>query len=287
MFVQTEDTPNSDTLKFVPGRTVLDAGMVEFRDAASAARSPLAKRLFDIGHVVRVYLAGDYLTVTKTPATEWLPLRPLVLAAIMDHFLSDEPVLIEGGETEDDGVEVDDEKAALVRDLIEKRIRPALADRGGEISFLGIENGVVLLEMGGSPGAVLPMRTGIENMLRHYVEGFEGLRFVSDRPTAEVNVVAGKPGLNSTEAQTIQRLLDEQVNPAVASHGGHITLIDVKDDKAYIQLGGGCQGCGMADVTLKQGVEVAIKEAVPSIVEVIDSTDHSGGDNPYFQQSKK
>ena len=287
MFIQTEDTPNPNTLKFVPGRTVLDAGMIEFRDAASAARSPLAKRLFDVGHVERVYLAGDYLTVTKTAATEWLPLRPLVLAAIMDHFLSGEPVLIEGGDPGDEGVEADDEKAALVRDLIEKRIRPALADKGGEISFLGIENGVVLLKMGGSPGAVLPMRTGIENMLRHYVEGFEGLRFVSDQPTAEDNAAAGKPGLESTEAQAIQRLLDEQVNPAVASHGGYITLIDVKDDKAYIQLGGGCQGCGMADVTLKQGVEVAIKEAVPSIVEVIDSTDHGGGENPYFQQSKK
>ena len=294
MFIQTEDTPNPDTLKFVPGRTVLDAGMIEFRDAASAARSPLAKRLFDIEHVERVYLAGDYLTVTKTAATEWLPLRPLVLAAIMDHFLSDEPVLIEGGEpddagvgADDDGVEADDEKAALIRDLIEKRIRPALADRGGEISFRGIENGVVLLEMGGSPGAVLPMRTGIENMLRHYVEDFEGLRFITDRPTTEHNAAAGTPGLNSTEAQTIQRLLDDQVNPAVASHGGYITLLDVKDDKAYIQLGGGCQGCGMADVTLKQGVEVAIKEAVPSIVEVIDSTDHGGGENPYFQQSKK
>ena len=88
-------------------------------------------------------------------------------------------------------------------------------------------------------------------------------------------------------ALEIQNLFDEYVNPGVASHGGHVSLIDVRDNKAYIQLGGGCQGCGMADVTLKQGIEVAIKEAVPSIEEVVDVTDHDAGDNPYYQPAKK
>jgi Fe/S biogenesis protein NfuA len=88
------------------------------------------------------------------------------------------------------------------------------------------------------------------------------------------------------KASAIQRLLDTQINPAVASHGGYVTLLDVKDDIAYIALGGGCQGCGMADVTLKQGIEVAIKEEVPEIRQVVDTTDHASGSNPYYQPAK-
>ena len=87
-------------------------------------------------------------------------------------------------------------------------------------------------------------------------------------------------------AQAVQKVLDDEINPAVASHGGHVALLDVKDDVAYIQLGGGCQGCGMVDVTLKQGIEVRIREAVPSIREIVDTTDHAGGKNPYYQPSK-
>lgn len=95
-----------------------------------------------------------------------------------------------------------------------------------------------------------------------------------------------EPDLDSPEAQTIQKLLDEHINPGVASHGGHVTLVDVRDNNVYVRLGGGCQGCGMADVTLKQGIETAIKEAVPTIQAVLDVTDHAGGSNPYYQPSK-
>ncbi len=95
-----------------------------------------------------------------------------------------------------------------------------------------------------------------------------------------------EPDLDSPEAQTVQKLLDEHINPGVASHGGHVTLVDVRDDNVYVRLGGGCQGCGMANVTLKQGIETAIKEAVPSIKAVLDVTDHAGGANPYYQPSK-
>ncbi|MGH7433534.1 MAG: iron-sulfur cluster assembly accessory protein [Candidatus Methylomirabilales bacterium] len=88
------------------------------------------------------------------------------------------------------------------------------------------------------------------------------------------------------KAQAVQEAIDSQINPGVASHGGHVALLDVKDDIAYIALGGGCQGCGMADVTLKQGIEVLLKEAVPEIRQVIDTTDHAAGKNPYYQPSK-
>ena len=94
------------------------------------------------------------------------------------------------------------------------------------------------------------------------------------------------PHLKGTSAEKIQQIIDEKINPSVASHGGHISLIDVKDNKVYVRFGGGCQGCGMVDVTLKQGVEVLIKEAVPEIEEILDVTEHASGDNPYYQASK-
>ncbi len=110
-----------------------------------------------------------------------------------------------------------------------------------------------------------------------YVDSAYGSGFKIDNPN---------PLWTDAVAQAVQQVLDADINPAVASHGGHVTLLDVKDDVAYIQLGGGCQGCGMVDVTLKQGIEVRIREAVPSIREIVDSTDHAGGKNPYYQPSK-
>jgi Fe/S biogenesis protein NfuA len=110
-----------------------------------------------------------------------------------------------------------------------------------------------------------------------FVEGIYESGFKIENP----NAVWSDP-----KAAAVQQVIDTQINPGVAAHGGHITLLDVKDDVAYIALGGGCQGCGMADVTLKQGIEVMIKEAVPEIRQIIDTTDHAGGSNPYFQPSK-
>jgi Fe/S biogenesis protein NfuA len=113
-----------------------------------------------------------------------------------------------------------------------------------------------------------------------YVDGLTGSGFKIDAPRKL------PPSLSGPVAQRVQAVLDEKINPGVASHGGHVTLIDIKDGVAYIQLGGGCQGCGMADVTLKQGIEVMIKEAAPEIQEVLDVTDHASGRNPYYQQTK-
>ena len=110
-----------------------------------------------------------------------------------------------------------------------------------------------------------------------FVEGIHQSGFSVNNP----NSIWTEP-----KAKAVQEVIDTQINPGVAMHGGHVTLLDVKDDTAYIALGGGCQGCGMADVTLKQGIEVLIKQAVPEIKQIVDTTDHAGGTNPFFQPSK-
>ena len=117
----------------------------------------------------------------------------------------------------------------------------------------------------------------LENVTLDYVEQDGGMGFKIENPNP-----LWRDGL----AARVQEILDREINPGVASHGGHVSLLDVRDNRAFIRLSGGCQGCGMADVTLKQGIEVAIKKAVPEIVEVLDSTDHASGANPYYQPSK-
>ena len=117
----------------------------------------------------------------------------------------------------------------------------------------------------------------LEGATIDFVDGPHGSGFKIDNPN---------PLWTDERALAIQRVFDDEINPAVAQHGGWVALLEVKDDVAYIQLGGGCQGCGMVDVTLKQGIEVRIREAVPGIREIIDTTDHAGGRNPYFQPAK-
>jgi Fe/S biogenesis protein NfuA len=117
----------------------------------------------------------------------------------------------------------------------------------------------------------------VEGVSIDYVDDLQGSGFKIDNPN---------PVWKNPTALAVQQVIDSQINPSVASHGGHVMLLDVKDDVAYIQLGGGCQGCGMADVTLKQGIEVAIKEAVPEIHRIVDSTDHAGGSNPFYKPAK-
>ena len=158
--------------------------------------------------------------------------------------------------------------------MIETRIRPAVRD-GGAVRYHDFKDGVVYLELEGSAAGLL---AGIENMLRHYMPEIQA---VKDHRDAQP-----KPGLETPDGIAIRELLDQRINPSVAAHGGHIALVDVQDDTVYIRLEGGCQGCGMANVTLKQGVEVEIKRAVPSITQVLDTTDHAGGNNPYFQPGK-
>ncbi len=123
----------------------------------------------------------------------------------------------------------------------------------------------------------------LEEATIDYVSNLNGSGFKITTPAA---IEPPTPDLSTPEAQAVQKVIIEKINPNVASHGGHVTLVDVKDGMAYLRLGGGCQGCGMVDVTLKQGIEVMIKEQVPAIKGVMDVTDHAGGRNPYYQPSK-
>ena len=281
MFIQTETTANTARMKFLPGGAVLSSGTLEFRDVESSARSPLAQRLFAIEGVIGVYLDPVSITLTKSDDKDWQMLKPIVLGAIMDHFTAGQPVVLnQTGEEaaaeeliEDE--DVDPEITALVKDLIDTRIKPAVVQDGGDVKYRGFKGGMVLLEMAGSTSGNI---TGIENMLRHYVPEVEGVVDYRD--------AMPKPGLDTEEGRTIRRLLDDHINPQVANHGGHIALVDVQDDTVYIRLEGGCQGCGMADVTLKQGVAKEIQTVLPMISKVLDVTDHAGGTNPYYQPGK-
>lgn len=177
MFIQTESTPNPATLKFLPGREVMGEGKVaDFDGRESAARSPLARALFEIPEVSRVFFGADFITVTKTEG-DWKHLKPAVLGAIMEHFTRDLPLIetsadeapVAGSEAEDSEI------VAQIKDLIETRVRPAVAQDGGDIVYHGFDesSGIVYLHMRGScagcPSATLTLRNGIENMLRHYV----------------------------------------------------------------------------------------------------------------------
>ena len=177
MFIQTEATPNPATLKFLPGRTVLEAGTLEMRDRAEAAQSPLAERLFDINGVGGVFFGSDFITVTKSEG-EWPQLKPAILGVIMEHFMSGAPVVAEGAGAEGDEAgeffEADDaDTVATIKELIETRVRPAVANDGGDITFRGYKDGVVYLAMKGScsgcPSSTATLKHGIQNLLRHFV----------------------------------------------------------------------------------------------------------------------
>lgn len=176
MFIQTESTPNPATLKFLPGRAVMGEGAVaDFPNKDAAQRSPLARALFETGEVSRVFFGSDFIAVSKTDG-DWKHLKPAILGAIMEHFTRDLP-LIEGGaeEAEHAADGEDDEVVAQIKDLIETRVRPAVAQDGGDIVFKGFDekSGIVFLHMRGAcsgcPSSTMTLRNGIENMLRHYV----------------------------------------------------------------------------------------------------------------------
>jgi Fe-S cluster biogenesis protein NfuA len=184
MFIQTEATPNPATLKFLPGKTVLESGTREFRGAPEAdGVSPLAARLFAVDGVEGVFLGSDFVSVTKADDSEWQGLRPVVLGAIMEHFMSGEPVLAHGasgasGDEEFDAA--DAEIVATIKELIETRVRPAVANDGGDIIFRGYRDGIVFLKMQGAcsgcPSSTATLRYGIENLLKHFVPEVQEVR---------------------------------------------------------------------------------------------------------------
>jgi len=174
MFIQTEATPNPSTLKFVPGRTVLADGTADFRGPDQATASPLASRLFEIDGVEGVFLGSDFISVTKGTA-EWPHLKPMILGAIMEHYMSGAPIVADEGANDDAGQSydpADEEVVRTIKELLETRVRPAVAQDGGDITFSGFRDGVVYLHMRGAcsgcPSSTATLRHGIENLLSHF-----------------------------------------------------------------------------------------------------------------------
>ena len=184
MFIQTEPTPNPATLKFIPGKTVLGDGTVDFRDKSEATSSPLARRLFGVDGVTGVFLGSDFISVTKSDGDEWQHIKPGILGAIMEHYLSGAPV-IEGGETDvetvaEDYDPKDEDTVRTIKELLDTRVRPAVANDGGDIVFHGFKEGVVFLHMRGAcsgcPSSTATLRHGIENLLRHFCPDVQEVR---------------------------------------------------------------------------------------------------------------
>jgi len=185
MFIQTEATPNPATLKFLPGRDVLVGEPRDFRDSGMTAASPLAAALFEVPGVTGVFLGSDFISVTKD-TTEWSHIKPAILGVIMDHFLSGRPVIADGAATaetdEEFFDEADNETVEVIKELIATRVRPAVAMDGGDITFKGFKEGTVYLHMQGAcsgcPSSTATLKSGIENLLRHFVPGVEAVQQV-------------------------------------------------------------------------------------------------------------
>jgi Fe-S cluster biogenesis protein NfuA len=185
MFIQTEATPNPATLKFIPGRPVLDEGTLEFLDPATSKASPLASRLFEIDGVKGVFFGTDFISVTKGEG-EWQHMKPAILGAIMEHYLSGEAVTEgekTGSESSPEGeffAPEDEDTVKTIKELLETRVRPAVAQDGGDITFQGYRDGVVFLHMRGAcsgcPSSTATLRHGIENLLRHFIPEVQEVR---------------------------------------------------------------------------------------------------------------
>jgi Fe-S cluster biogenesis protein NfuA len=172
LFIQTEQTPNPSTLKFLPGRVVMEKGTADFANVEAATPSPLAKRLFAIEGVERVFFGSDFVTVTKTADRNWQIMKPSILGGIMEHYTSGDPVIVDG-EAAVAAAADDDEVVAQIKELLDTRVRPAVAQDGGDIVFHDFRDGIVYLHMQGScsgcPSSTATLKMGIENLLKHYV----------------------------------------------------------------------------------------------------------------------
>ncbi len=182
MFIQTESTPNPATLKFLPGNTVLQTGTADFPSIESSEKSPLARRIFGIEGVSGVFFGSDFITVTKDEVIDWDHVKPAILGVIMEHFQSGEPILLEenknSGHAEHDGP--DSKVVQQIKELLDTRVRPAVAQDGGDITFHGYEEGIVYLHMQGAcagcPSSTMTLKMGIENLLKHFIPEVQEVR---------------------------------------------------------------------------------------------------------------
>lgn len=184
MFIQTENTPNPATIKFIPGVEVMESGVAEFSDAEHAAQSPLAEKLFGIKGVSGVFYGADFISVTKADGTEWQDIKAPVLAAIMQSFSIKQPLFRDGVDPNTMNDDLLDEISKQIKELIDKRVRPAVAMDGGDITFDKFDQGIVFLRMSGAcsgcPSSTVTLKNGVETMLRHYVPEVLEVRQVMD-----------------------------------------------------------------------------------------------------------
>lgn len=174
MFIQTEDTPNPLTLKFLPGKAVMTSGTADFADQEAAERSPLAHRLFDVAEVEGVFLGSDFVSVTKSESGDWQLMKPAILGVIMEHFIAGRAVIEGDSEAAEESFgEADAEVVGQIKELLDTRVRPAVAQDGGDIVFRSYQDGIVHLTMQGAcqgcPSSTMTLKMGIENLLKHYI----------------------------------------------------------------------------------------------------------------------
>lgn len=188
MFIQTEQTPNPATLKFLPGCEVMIQGVAEFQSAEDAAKaSPLAEKLFTVEQVTGVFLGSDFISVTKDENADWNTLSPMILAVIMDHFTSGAPVMLDEAQHESghksSATDEDDEVVTQIKEILDTRVRPAVAQDGGDIVFDSFQDGIVYLHMRGAcagcPSSTATLKAGIENMLKHFIPEVEEVRAIN------------------------------------------------------------------------------------------------------------
>lgn len=181
MFIQTEPTPNPATLKFLPGQSIMAQGTADFASREEAARSPLAERLFEVEGVTRVFLGSDFVSISKADGEDWHVLKPAILGALMEHLTAGRPII---GEAAADAAPAgeDTEIVKEIKELLDTRVRPAVAQDGGDIVYRGFEGGVVYLHLQGScagcPSSTATLKMGIENLLKHYIPEVEGVEAV-------------------------------------------------------------------------------------------------------------
>jgi len=181
MFIQTEKTPNPKSLKFIPGCEIMLSGIAEFKNIEEASSSPLAQRFFKIEGVGEVFFGKDFITITKSDDFEWEDLQTIIMGAIMEHFTNGEDVILH--ESEDPICDEDSEIVTQIKELLNERIRPAVAQDGGDIAFESYENGIVYLHLRGAcagcPGAASTLKNSVENLLKHFIPEVQEVRAVN------------------------------------------------------------------------------------------------------------